>query len=131
MTIKQLNKRTYSDSKTKLSGSQDVFITDLFATNAETYTGTEAEKAVTPYNLAAMLQKLVLATFTGHNDAGACTLTGATTDSIVLCIANLSTPGITPTTDFETLISVVDQIQQSATDNNSAVNYVILLAPVV
>ena len=54
MTVKQLNKIPYSTAKTKLSGAQDVYIADLFSTNAETVTGTETEKAVTPANLAAL-----------------------------------------------------------------------------
>lgn len=163
--VKHFHRVSKSDAATKLANTEEVYIDDLFATNAELVTGTETEKAVTPANvtaltasatqagiielatsaeviaqadtaravtpagLAAMLANLVIATFTGHNDAGACTLTGATTDSVVLSIANISSMGITPTSDFETAISVADQIQQSATDNNSAVNYVCILAP--
>jgi hypothetical protein len=98
------------------------------ATDAEAKAQADTARAVTPANLGAVLANLVIATFTGHNEEGACTLTGATTDSVVVGVAGLTSMGIA-SASFESVITVVDQIQQSSSDNLSAENYICILSP--
>lgn len=100
------------------------------ATDAEAVTGTDTARAITAANLRAVLANLRIIPFTGHNEAGACTATGATTDAVVLCVGDITNGGLQATSDFETAITVADQIQQSATDDLSSVNLIMLIAPV-
>ncbi len=57
--------------------------------------------------------------FTGHNGAGACTLTGAKVGDMVQGIVNM-TDGGSAATSFEATITVVNQIQQTGVQNFSA-----------
>ncbi len=81
-------------------------------------------KAVTGEKLdeAALVQKV----FAGRNGAGVCTLTGAKVGDKVIGMVN-----ITDATDdignFETTITVADQIQQSDASNLSAKKFAVLL----
>jgi len=67
--------------------------------------------------------------FTAGNGVGARTLTGAVVGQRVLTIANLTTPGALGTpADFESAITVNDQIQQAATDHTGQ-DFLVLLLP--
>lgn len=68
----------------------------------------------------------------GRNGAGAITLTGATVGQRVLFVIGAPTAGGTlasPNSSFESVITVADQIQQSAATNLSANTYIFVLAP--
>jgi hypothetical protein len=83
-----------------------------------------ANKAVTGPKLdEAALNGLV---FTGKNGAGACTLTGAKVGDKVLMLTNL-TDASAGKADFESTITVADQIQQSSASNYSAKKFSVLL----
>jgi len=64
--------------------------------------------------------------FTGKNGAGACTLTGAKVGDKVIGVANI-TDGSDDAANFETTITVADQIQQSSASNLSAKKFTVLL----
>lgn len=70
--------------------------------------------------------------FDGINGAGAVTLTGAAVgDRVVAILGTVVTSGVSIVggADFESVISVVDQIQQAATGDLSDNDYWVLLAP--
>jgi hypothetical protein len=62
----------------------------------------------------------------GRNGAGALTLTGAKVGDRVAGVYNVTTPGNSGA-NFETVITVADQIQQSSASNLSAVNHLFFL----
>jgi hypothetical protein len=64
--------------------------------------------------------------FTGHNLAGACTLTGAQVGDTVIGVINLTTPA-TAAALFEGAITVINQIQQVSATDLSAVKFLALL----
>lgn len=64
--------------------------------------------------------------FTGRNGAGAITLTGAAVGDKVLGVAGISTVG-NAAASFETTITVVNQIQQSAAGDLSSNTYLVVL----
>lgn len=84
-----------------------------------------AGSAVTGAKLATGYQKLL--TFTGINGAGAVTLTGAAVGDRVL-VAGITTPGNAAAL-FETVITVINQIQQASATDLSSSNYVATLIP--
>lgn len=69
---------------------------------------------------------LVYDGFTGHNNTGACTLTGAKVGDLVLGVVNL-TDGGGAASSFESTITVADQIQQTSASNLSAKKFSLLL----
>jgi hypothetical protein len=87
-------------------------------------TGKLAANAVTGPKLAsgAFLSTVV----TGHNGAGACTLTGAKIGDKVLMNVNIS-DATDAQADFEATITVVDQIQQSSASDLSTKKFAVLL----
>lgn len=66
------------------------------------------------------------AVVTGHNGAGACTLTGAKVGDKVIANVNLSDLA-DGTSAFETTITVADQIQQSSASDLSTKKYLVQL----
>lgn len=74
------------------------------------------------------LANLSLYSFDGINGAGACTLAGAAVGDIVVSVTCYTdTAQGNADADFESAITVADQIQQSDTGDNSANDYVVLL----
>lgn len=74
------------------------------------------------------LNRVKLLSFTGRSGAGACTLTGAAVGDVVQGVTGISTVG-GAAASFETVITVVNQIQQTSASNLSAVTYMALLTP--
>jgi hypothetical protein len=70
-------------------------------------------------------------TFTGRSGAGACTLTGAQVGDIVIqgYYASGTAYSGTFATDFQTTITVINQIQQSAVGNLSGTTFTVKLVP--
>lgn len=66
------------------------------------------------------------AAFSGHDGAGACTLTGAKVSDQVILLVNL-TDAADGKAGFESTITVADQIQQSAASDLSAKTFAVLL----
>lgn len=98
------------------------------ATNAEARAGTDTARAITPANAANMFAGLKYITAAGRSGAGAITLTGAVVGDRVIGVAGLSTGALgDATASFETAITVVNQVQQSAAGNLSANNYMFVL----
>ena len=62
----------------------------------------------------------------GHNNVGACTLTGAKIGDVVESVVNL-TDGTTITASFEAKITVNDQLQQSSTSDLSSKKLLVVL----
>lgn len=137
---------TVTVNGTKLSGSQN-FTGNLVATGNAHFSGTllvggattlstslsvGTTLAVTGVSTFTGLAKLPSSSFlvavtTGHNGAGAVTLTGAKIGDKVIGVANLTAPADLKS-GFETTITVNDQIQQSsATDLSTTKVQVMLL----
>ncbi len=101
------------------------------ATNAEVITGTDTARAVTAAGVRAVLAKLKLISFDGRNGAGACTATGAVVGDLVLAVFGITDGALGAAgSNFESAITVVDQVQQSSASNLSANDYVALLLAV-
>lgn len=96
------------------------------ATDAETIAVTDAERAVTPHGLGAALAKLFVISFTGSNLAGACTAVGVAVGDVLFEVAGLTDMGVAGD-KFEAIVTVDDQIQQTAAENLSAKNYLALV----
>lgn len=96
------------------------------ATDSETVAVTDAARAVTPHGLGASLAKLSQISFTGSNLAGACTATGVAVGDVIFGVAGLTDMGQMDS-KFEGVVSVNDQIQQTAAENLSAKNFVALV----
>ena len=90
------------------------------ATNAEALTGTDTARATTPANVAHVIGKLMPISFAGHDGAGACTATGLKIGDVVLGVTDITSGGEgNVSSDFESTITVDDQIQQSGSSDNS------------
>lgn len=101
------------------------------ATDAEAKAGSSTALATTPANVAAVVAGLKFITAAGRSGAGAITLTGAVVGDVVVGVAGLSAGALgTATASFETAITVVNQVQQSAAGNLSANNYLFVLKAV-
>lgn len=101
------------------------------ATDAEAKTGTDTARAVTPANLAAVLAGIKMISFDGRNGAGACTATGAVVGMKVLAVFGMTAGALgTAAASFETTITVINQIQQSAAGDLSLNDYTALLVAV-
>lgn len=101
------------------------------ATDAEAKAGSSTALATTPANVASMFAGLKFITATGRSGAGAITLTGAVVGDVVIGVAGLSAGALgAATASFETAITVVNQVQQSAAGNLSANNYLFVLRAV-
>jgi hypothetical protein len=96
------------------------------ATDAETVAVTDAQRAVTPHGLGASLAKLFIISFTGHNNVGACTATGVAVGDVLFSVTGLTTVG-DASSSFEAVVTVADQIQQSAVGDLSAKNFMALV----
>ena len=96
------------------------------ATNAEALTGTDTARATTPANVAHVIGKLMPISFTGSDGAGACTATGLKVGDVILGVANI-TDGGDASTNFEAVVTVNDQIQQSAAGNYSTTTLLALV----
>ena len=92
------------------------------ATNAEALATQSIDLAITPANLGNVLAKVFPVTFTGHNLAGACTATGLAVGDRFLGVSGLTTMGIV-SAKFQSVVTVANQIQQSAAENLSAENF--------
>lgn len=66
--------------------------------------------------------------FTGNNGTGACTLTGAVAGEKVVAVWSADGSLADVTGDFETTITVNDQIQQSSVSDYSLVKFLVLLS---
>jgi hypothetical protein len=118
-----------------LKAIQDNF-TELYAATLTTPPATDVQaealsatdKALTPANFAALLGKIDIITFSGHNLAGACTVTGVHANDLVVSVTGLAagTEG-DKSTSFESVVTVNDQIQQSAAADLSANIYIALI----
>lgn len=98
------------------------------ATDAEAVTGTDAARAITAANLRAVLRKLKFLSFDGKNGAGACTATGAAVGDLVLYVVGITDGALgNASASFESAVTVVNQIQQSAATNLSANDYLAVL----
>lgn len=75
--------------------------------------------------LSATAQRLLA--FAGHNNVGACTLTGAKVGDTVTGVIDLAGASVSAAASFESTITVADQIQQTSSSNLSAVKYAALL----
>lgn len=93
-------------------------------------TATVAAGAVTGPKLAPT--GVIGGSFTGHNNAGACTLTGATVGQRVLALFEIdAAAGSTAAAaGFEAAITVADQIQQTSVSDLSTKTYAVILLPV-
>jgi hypothetical protein len=96
------------------------------ATDAESIAVTDAQRAVTPHGLGAALAKLFVISFTGRNLAGACTATGVAVGDVIFGVAGLTDMGQADS-KFEGVVTVENQIQQSAAENLSAKNFMALV----
>lgn len=96
------------------------------ATDAETIAVTDAARAVTAHGLGTALAKLFVISFAGSNLAGACTATGVAVSDVLFGVAGLTTVGQVDS-KFEAVVSVADQIQQSAAEDLSTANFVALV----
>lgn len=70
----------------------------------------------------------------GHSGAGACTVTGAAVGDRVISVFGAPTAGGAlvaklPGTDFESVVTVINQVQQLVATDLSASTFVFLLAP--
>lgn len=83
-----------------------------------------ATKAVTGVKIDEAAFKFLV--FTGHDDVGACTLTGAKVGDKVIGVVDLTNLA-SVNASFETTITVADQIQQSDEDDLSAVKHAVIL----
>lgn len=83
-----------------------------------------ASNAITAAKVADAAMKL--SAFTGKNGAGACTLTGAKVGDVVAGVVCI-TDGDDQAANFETAITVADEIQQSSAGNLGAKKYSVLL----
>lgn len=84
-----------------------------------------AANSVTGNALAAGAQRLLA--FAGHNNVGACTLTGAKIGDTVTGVIDLAAGSVSAASSFESTITVNDQIQQTSSSNLSGVKYAALL----
>lgn len=89
------------------------------ATNAEALAGTDTARATTPANVAHVIGRLMPSSFTGHDGAGACEATGLKVGDVVLGVTDMTNTGDV-SSEFETAITVNDQIQQSGAGDYSA-----------
>jgi hypothetical protein len=96
------------------------------ATDSEAIAVTDAARAVTPHGLGAALAKLFVISFTGSNLAGACTATGVAVNDVLFGVAGLTEVGQVDS-KFEAVVSVVNQIQQSAAEDLSTKNFLALV----
>lgn len=101
------------------------------ANNAEAKALQSTELAITPAALGNVLVGIKAISFDGKNGAGACTAVGAVDGDMVLAVFGL-TSGSLGAVDgsFESVITVNDQIQQSAVGDLSTKDYVALLLAV-
>jgi hypothetical protein len=95
--------------------------------NANVTTAKLATNAVTGVKIAAGALKYLA--FTGVAAAGAITLTGAAVGDKVVGVAN-TTDGGSGSANFESTITVVNQIQQSSASDLSTKKYTVLLISV-
>lgn len=97
----------------------------VLASAAEALAGSSTTKAVTPAGLEGAIANIDALSFVGHNNTGACTLTGVKVGDEVLSVTGVAsgTVGVQGA-KFETVITVNDQIQQTDAGNLSANVYV-------
>lgn len=91
------------------------------ATNAESLVGTDSSRAITPDDLKYVANMRDILSFSGHNLAGACTLTGVKVGDVVLTVTGLAAGTVgDKSSSFESTITVADQIQQIAASDLSS-----------
>jgi hypothetical protein len=101
------------------------------ATGAEAKTGSDTARAVTPAGLRSVLSGLKFISFDGRNGAGVCTAVGAGVGDLVLYVAGLTEGALgNASASFESAITVVQEIQQSAGADLSLNNYLVVLLAV-
>jgi hypothetical protein len=108
------------DASTTVEGKVEL------ATDAESVAVTDTVRAVTPHGLGAALAKLFPISFAGSNLAGACTATGVAVGDVIFGVAGLTDVGQADA-KFEGIVTVNNQIQQTAAENLSAKNFVALV----
>lgn len=101
------------------------------ATNAEARAGSSTALGTTPANVASMFAGLKFITVDGRNGTGAITATGAVVGDMVIGVAGLTAGALgSATASFESVVTVVDQVQQSSASNLSANDYLVVLRAV-
>lgn len=88
------------------------------ATSAETKTGTDTARAVTPKGLADALALVKFYTFAGVAAAGPVTVTGVKVGDVITSVINV-TDTADASASFETAVTVNDQVQQSSASDLS------------
>lgn len=83
------------------------------ATSAECVAVTDQTRAVTPYGLGAALAKLYAVSFPGRNGAGAITVTGAAVSDVIFSVTDITSGGLVDAS-FESVVSVINEIQQAS-----------------
>ena len=96
------------------------------ATAAQALAGVSTSQLIAAKTLNSVISNIYLISFTGKNLAGACTATGTKVGDVILGVAGISTVGQVDGS-FEGVVTVVDQIQQSAAADLSTVTYTALI----
>ena len=78
------------------------------------------------YTFESLNEGLIFSHFTGSNGAGACTLAGVKVGDQVVGVLQLSTPD-DDSADFESVISVDGQIQQTSATDHSLNEFAVLV----
>lgn len=98
------------------------------ATDAEALAGADTERAVTPHGLAGAILKMDIISFAGKNNTGACTATGLKVSDIILSVTGVAAADKgDQSANFESVVTVADQIQQSAAGDLSTKVYMALI----
>jgi hypothetical protein len=98
------------------------------ASNAEAIAGSDTAKALTADDLAAVITKMDIISFAGHNGAGVCTMTGVKVGDVVLSVTGQVAADVGDKSSlFEAAITVNDQIQQSSATDLSTKVYMALI----
>ena len=99
-----------------------------YATNAEAFAAQSIELAITPAQLGNVVAGLKLLSFDGVSAAGPCTATGAAVGDYVIMVTGLTDGALGfASASFESVVTVINQIQQTLASNLSANNYLALL----
>lgn len=98
------------------------------ATEAEALAGTDTARAVTPKGLVDTIANVELIAFAGHNGAGACTATGLKVNDVILSVTGVVAADVgDQSANFETVVTIADQIQQTAAGNLNTKVYMALV----
>jgi hypothetical protein len=98
------------------------------ATDAETLAGTDTGRAVTPSNLASVISQVEIISFQGVGATGPCVAVGLNVGDDILSVTG-GQAGVVGDqgANFEGVVTVDDQIQQTSNDNLAANTYLALV----